>query len=552
MKTLYPHQNAAIDSLFDWFNHSPNLKPLLVAPVGAGKSLIMAEFIKRVHGIAPRTKIVVLTHVQELLEQNYAELKEQYPAVDAGFYCAGLKQRKTHNDVIFASIQSVHNKILRFNTIPQIILIDECHLISQNDATQYRKFIDSVLALNANCKVIGLTGTPFRADSGRLDEGENRLFDGVAYEIEINYLIENGYLCRPFTPKTNTVLNVEGVGSRGGDYIAGQLEAAVDIDETTQSCVQEILQHGAGRNKWLIFTAGVTHCEHVRDAIRAHGVTCEMVTGKTPKDERAAIIAKYKAGEIKCLVNVAVLTTGFNVPSIDMLVFMRPTRSPVLYIQCVGRGLRNAPNKTDCMVLDFGNVVATLGAIDTIDIRKKPKKAGDDTQVKDAITKRCPACGALCMPQQRYCYECSYSFINESLENKASDKHMLSSDAPINDMEVIGMDLAVHFKRGDDQAPPTLRVTYYGLGESYSEWICFEHKGFAYDKACAWHNKRLPNYPMPQSVGDARQLPYPMPASIKWRQEGKYTRILEVAVEPDLSEPPTLLNDVETMEVDLW
>jgi len=122
-KTLYPHQEAAVNSVFDFFNHSPNSKPLIVAPVGAGKSLIMAEFIKRVHDIAPRTKIVVLTHVKELLEQNYAELLGQYQNVDAGFYCAGLGQKTTHHDVTFASIQSIHSKVTRFNIVPQIILI---------------------------------------------------------------------------------------------------------------------------------------------------------------------------------------------------------------------------------------------------------------------------------------------------------------------------------------------------------------------------------------------------------------------------------------------
>ncbi len=100
--------------------------------------------------------------------------------------------------------------------------MDECHLISHNDATQYRRFIDSVAAINPNVKVIGYTGTPFRADTGRLDEGNGKLFDGIAYEISIGYMIENGYLCKPVVPKINTVMDVTGVKTRNGDYIASQ------------------------------------------------------------------------------------------------------------------------------------------------------------------------------------------------------------------------------------------------------------------------------------------------------------------------------------------
>lgn len=572
MKSLRPYQDAAITSLFAWFASGNTGHPLVVAPVGAGKSLLIAEFIKRVHKTAPRTRIVVIAHVKELLTQNFDELREQYPTVDAGFYCAGLGQKRLHNDVTFASIQSVWNKASSFNRAPQIILIDECHLISHNDATQYRKFIDACLLLNPDCKVVGYTGTPFRADTGRLDEGEGKLFDGVAYQIEMAYMVQEGYWARPFTPKTETRLSVEGVPVRCGDYVAKQLEQAVDVDEKTKACVAEIVGHGAGRRRWLIFTAGIQHCEHVRDAIRSCDISCEMVTGETPQAERDDIIAKYKAGDIRALVNVAVLTTGFNTPDIDMLVFMRPTRSPVLYVQCSGRGVRPvyadgfdlnarqgrldaiaASTKKDCMILDFGGVIDTLGPIDAVDIRRTGKREGETEPLQQATFKICPSCGTECAPAQKFCYSCSYSFAAASVNTKAGSSAVLSNDVEPETHAVWHVDYKLHEKRDNPDAAPTMRVTYATNNGSFSEWICFEHHGFARQRAEQWHKIRLPLFIPPLTVAEALGLPYPTPATITVRKEGKYDRILSYEFNED-AEPimPTqhAFKDAQTINLD--
>lgn len=559
MKTLRPYQQSAIDSLFDWLQTKSG-NPLIVAPVGAGKSLIIAEIIKAIHALDPRCRIVVLTHVKELLQQNAEELMEQYPTVDMGFYCASLNQKRLYNDVTFASIQSVHNKIARFNRCPEVILIDEAHLISHNDQTQYRRFIDAVLAINPNAKIIGLTGTPFRADSGRLDEGEGRLFDGVCYEIDIGWMVREGYLCRPVVPSISNEMNVDGVKTAKGDYVAKQLEAAVDVDEVTKACVKELVEKAASRKKWLVFTAGVQHCEHVVAEIKTYGIDCRMVTGETPQTEREATIAWFaeESEAVKCLVNVAVLTTGFNVPAIDCLAFMRPTKSPVLYIQCIGRGIRTvyadgydlstasgrleaiaASDKPDCLVLDFGRVVATLGAIDSIDIRKSPRAKADENKEKgEAITKRCPSCGATCAPAQRYCYDCSYSFASASLEKRVDNRSaILTDDEKPETYNVMSMATRLHRKKNaDDDHPPSMEVSYITMAGVFKEWICFEHHRFdvddprryAWDRAVAWHKRRLPDEKCPNTVADALSRRYPIADTITVKKEGKYKRIVSV------------------------
>lgn len=545
MKTPRQYQESALSSLFDYlFQYEGH--PLVVAPVGSGKSLLISEFIKRVHAQYSRTRIVMLSHVKELLEQDAEELISQYPECDFGFYCAAMKQKRLHNDVTFASIQSVHNKISDFNRCPEIIIIDECHLISHNDQTQYRKFIDSVLSINPNAKVIGFTGTPFRADTGRLDEGEGALFDGIAYQIDIEYMIKEGYLCRPKTPQITTKMDVSGVGKRGNDYIESQLQKAVNTDETTKACVKELIEHGTDRKKWLIFTAGIEHCENVAKEIESYGISCSIITGKTDKKERDDVISKYKKGEIRCLVNVAVLTTGFNDPAIDLLAFMRPTKSPVLYIQCIGRGIRtlyangydlnttqgrldaikNSP-KQDCMVLDFGGVIDELGPIDAVEIRKVNKIKKEKEETGDSPIKRCPSCGAICAPAQRYCYECSYAFISDSLDKKASNKAILSEDEPIIEHDVLDMNLTKHYKGRDERNTPVMKVSYITITGTFYDWVCFEHQGFAREKASAWHKKFCDLDLQPSSIDEALTWGYKSPSHIKVRKKGKYFEVID-------------------------
>jgi len=557
MKTLRPYQDAAIKSLFQYLFSANTGHPLVVAPVAAGKSLMIAEFIKQVHGIYPRTRIVMLTHVKELLTQNAEELDEQYFGCDMGFYCAGLGQKRLHNDVTFASIQSVHNKIADFNRIPELIIIDECHLISHKDSTRYRKFIDAVLAINPNCRVLGFTGTPFRADTGRLDDGKNKLFDDIAYEIGMDYMIEQGYWAKPVCPDVANKIDVSDVAVRGGDYVAGELERKINTYEINDACVKELIEKGQYRKKWLVFTAGIQHAQDVAEEICKAGISVEVVTGDTPKIERNRIIEAFRKGEIRCLVNVAVLTTGFNVPDIDLLCFMRPTRSPVLYIQTVGRGVRPVyasgydlstqqgrldaianSIKPNCMILDFGGVVATLGPIDQVSIKKKytgEEAAGGG----EAIMKICPSCGAECAAAQRYCYECSYCFTE--LEDMAANKAVVSRDIEPEWVEVLGMYVDRHHKEG---GLPSMRVTYATMIGSMREWICFEHhsyevgenKRFAWDKAVKWHKARedvivnagaLPFEGVPKSVNEALSIPYPTPSRILVRKEGDWWRVLD-------------------------
>lgn len=528
-KELRPYQQIAVDSAYKWLHQGTSRAGIIVLPVGSGKTVIIAELIKKISFQYPRTKIIVVSHVQELLQQGMQTLISQWPEADACFYSSGIGQKRLHSDIVFCGIQSVYKKIAEFIRCPTIIIQDECHLTSHKEDTTYRKFFNDILMVNPNARFIGATASPFRSDTGRIDEGEGRFYEDIIYEIDLRWMMENGYLCKPITPKGLTHIDTTGVAVRGGDYVESQLESVVDNDNLIKSCVNEILLYGSDRKKWLIFTPGVKTCEHVRDEVRIRGISCEMILGDTPKEERRNILSRYRDGNTRCLVNVAVLTTGVDVPAIDLIAGMRPMRSPVLYQQTVGRGLRLYPDKRDLLYLDFGGVIEELGPLDAIDIRKRfQNKDGDPAQ---PVTKICPSCATVCMGGQKWCYNCMYEFLMGTALDRKSDKdrEIMSFGEPER-KSVLGMTVAVHTSKAKPDGPKTLRVDYDCLDKKYSEWLCFSHTGYARDKAIAWHNKMRPDIPAPIDTESASHINYPKPTEIEVRQEGKYWRVINTII----------------------
>ena len=309
---LRPYQRAAIDAIYDYFGHA-NGHPLVVIPTAGGKSLVGAAFIREVLEAWPDQRIIIITHVRELIGQNHAELLHLWPEAPAGIYSAGLKRREIDAQILFAGIQSIHRRAYDVQRA-DLILVDEAHLIPRRADTMYRRFLRDLATINPSLKVIGLTATPFRLDSGLLHEGPEALFTDLAYEVSVRELIDQGYLCPLVSKRTETQLDVTGVGTRAGEFVAGQLEAAVDQDSITHAAVDEIVAYGCDRKAWLLFCAGVEHARHVSDAVRARGFSCATIFGDTPRAERDDIVAAFKRGQIRALASMGVLTTGFNAP----------------------------------------------------------------------------------------------------------------------------------------------------------------------------------------------------------------------------------------------
>lgn len=522
MIELRHYQRAALDALYAYFaRHAGH--PILVLPTAAGKSLIIAGFVREVLDQWSSQRILVVTHVKELVEQNALKLFQWWPEAPAGIYSAGLNRRDVGDAITFASIQSVYRRARDLGSY-DLILVDEAHLIPPGADGMYRTFFTGMESLNPAVRIVGLTATPFRLGHGMLHEGKGALFTDIAYEIGIGELLADGYLAPLTTAPVRERLKVSDVGKRGGEFIAGALEAAVDREAVTREAVAEIVELGRERRAWLLFCSGIKHAGHVQEALAAQGIPVALVTGETPTRERDRLVSDFRAGRLRALVNVDVLTTGFDAPQTDLLAFLRPTQSPGLYLQMAGRGMRIAPGKTDCLVLDFAGNIARHGPVDDV----RPPSAPGSRSGGDAPAKICPKCRARMHPRAEYCADCGHEFPAVASHGAAA------AAAPILKRDATGIrydDLQVLYSRYDKLgSPSSLLVEYHaGLRRVAREWVCLEHQGYARTKARLWWKRRAgPSSEPPDTIDQAldRIQELTNTRAIVVDERGKYPEIL--------------------------
>lgn len=482
MLELRPYQRAAIDGLYNYWSDKKGDNPIIVAPTGSGKSLIIAHLIKDAMSY-PGTRVLILTHVKELLEQNASELVALYPEADVGFYSASLKKKVLRKPITFAGIQSIHKKAYQMVPAPDLVIVDEAHLIPKNYGTRYNKFLSDLRICNRGVKVVGLTATPYRLDSGWLHEGDNAIFDGVAYDIPVADLMQQGFLAPVISKSGVKTIDLSNVGKRGGEYIESELAKAASDPELVTETVAEIVRYGAERKAWLVFACGVNHAELLRAEFETHGIEADVVTGADGMSDRADKIERFRRGESKCLINVNVLTTGFNVPHVDLVAIVRATESTGLYIQIVGRGTRIAPGKENCLVLDYGDNVMRHGFIDKI----KPKIKGK-SENGEAPVKKCPECLTVNHAAVRVCIECGHEFPPPQFNHgtKAYSGAMISTQV---EAEWVDVDDVGYAKWRKEGKPDSIRVTYYCGLIKVSEWLCPDHGGYAAER----YQKRMPS-----------------------------------------------------------
>lgn len=498
---LRDYQSATIAKLWQWFRDHPEGHPIVEACVGAGKSLMIAETIRQALEW-PDTRVLMLVASRELCRQNAEKLIAIWPEAPVGIYSAGLKSRQLDKRIVYATIGSVHKRWHQLGHV-SLIMIDECHQVSAKDQGMYRDLIRNLLTVCPALRVIGWTGTAFHGTGVWLHDAEQRLFTDIAARVTMRELLDQGYLAPLITPRTDTRLIADGVGTRGGDYIVSQLAKAIDKRELVNACANELMSLGAERKRWFVYGATIAHCEHIRDALTERGISSALISAKTPHAERDATLALLKSGRLRAIVNVATMTTGIDVPELDLIALMRNTQSPVLYTQIAGRGMRTAPGKQDCLLVDFTDTVATLGPVDLVKGKARSKR-----ERGEAPFKVCGACGASNHTTAHECVECGAPFELEEKPRhnaRASNAPALSSDtAPrIERHEVYD----VIYERWPSRkgGPDTLRVTYRGpFMRIASEWICFEHQGYPRTKAVSWWSQRCPiGTPVPKTIDEA-------------------------------------------------
>jgi len=506
---LRPYQKAAVDAIYQWFEKKEG-NPLVVVPTGGGKSVILAAFTHSVLAQWPGERILVLTHVKELIEQNHATMLRCWPGAPAGIYSAGLGRKEHDAPILFAGIQSAYRQASRIGWA-DLVLVDEAHLIPRDGFGMYRRFLSDLTSMNGQLRVIGLTATPFRTDSGSLEQGDDRLFHGIAYDCDLVQLIQNGWLSPVTSRGTKAPISTIGCRKQAGDYLVADLERAAMGQDLVPRAVSEIVARGQDRKAWLLFCCTVDHAVAVAAQLREHGIHAATVFGETAKGERDQGVADFKAGRLRAMVNVNVLTTGFDAPHVDLIALLRPTMSPGLYVQMVGRGLRRADGKADCLVLDFGGNVLRHGPIDRVKLKQPGQGAGGEAPAKE-----CPQCMLLIAAGHQQCPECGHEFPPpqpQRHEAEPDENGTLVAGAPhptggIERWDVESTTYRRHEKRGNplNENPFTLCAEYTcGWRKWVREWICFEHQGYARVKAERWWKERGGAAPVPTTVAEALQ-----------------------------------------------
>ncbi|EHK0042426.1 DEAD/DEAH box helicase [Vibrio parahaemolyticus] len=387
MYTLRPYQADSVKAVIHYFRkHST--PAVIVLPTGAGKSLVIAELARLAKG-----RVLVLAHVKELVEQNHAKY-EGY-GLKGAIFSAGLGRKETDQQVVFASVQSVVRNLDSFKNQFSLLVIDECHRVPDDKNSSYQKVITHLRELNPGIKVLGLTATPYRLGMGwiyqyhtrgQVRTEESRFFRDCIFELPIRYLLDENFLT-PARMMDAPVLSYDFSQlkpANTGRYKEAEMDMVIDkAKRATPQIVEQTIQYARERKGVMIFAATVRHAQEIHGLL-PEGETA-IVIGDTPTPERDAIIQAFKNREIKYLVNVSVLTTGFDAPHVDLIAILRPTESVSLYQQIVGRGLRLSEGKNECLVLDYAG--------NSYDLYQPEVGDPKPDSTSEIITIPCPACG---------------------------------------------------------------------------------------------------------------------------------------------------------------
>jgi DNA repair protein RadD len=523
MLKLRDYQEDTLERIWHYFVSGHTGNPLICYPTGTGKTTIPAVFIERIMKVYPTQRFLVMAHVKELIEQNYEVMRFAWPEAPAGIYSAGLKQKQPVFPIVFGGIQSMIKNPTIFGH-RDIIFIDEAHLVSQDESSQYLTFIATMKLINPQVKVIGMTATPFRMGQGLLtDEG---LFTDIIHDLtgmeEFNRLIANGYLCPLIPKRTKTEIDVSNVGMSKGEFIGSQLQIAADRNEITYAGLRELVEAGYNRRSWLIFASGIEHAEHIAQMLGTFGVDCFAVHSKQNSELNDQAIRAFKNYELRAISCYSKLTTGFNHPGIDLIGDFRPTMSIPLHIQKLGRGTRPNPGKENCVVLDFSRNVPRLGPInDPIIPNKKTKEPGD------VPVKICEACGTYNHTKVRYCTNCGNEFeFKIKIVAKAGTTEILKSDLPV--LEWFDVDRAIYGRMPEkDSKPAYIKTTYFCGMQAFKEFVFPEHGKYATKLFHNWWKQRHRTEP-PTTTNEALQLISELrtPKRIKVWLNKKYPEVL--------------------------
>jgi DNA repair protein RadD len=387
MYKLRDYQQEAVNNTIKFFQKRRD-PAVIVLPTGAGKSLVIAELARIARG-----RVLVLAHVKELVEQNYQKYKSY--ELSAGIFSASLGKKDWDQKAIFGSVQSVARAPDEFFNDFSLLVIDECHRVADEGSTQYQEVVKKLLERNPQLCILGLTATPYRlgmgwiyeySQSGEIKTDKKRFFKQCVYELPLSYMIKHGYLTIPVKVDIPvTCYDFSELSEKDRMYTAAEVEEVLRGQKRLTPLIIkniiDITEH-YHRQGVMIFSSSVRHAEEIMSYLPEGDA--RLVLGDTEMSDRNDIVADFKKKKFKYLVNVSVLTTGFDAPHVDVIAILRPTESNSLYQQIVGRGLRLSEDKKDCYVLDYTGMGHDIYAPEISD--KRPAKDTVPVRVE------CPVC----------------------------------------------------------------------------------------------------------------------------------------------------------------
>lgn len=601
MKRPRDYQSWAHSATWNYLHNPENYgkNPLVVMATGLGKSLNMAMLQWHLLTAYPHVRIMSLAHVKELVQGNYRELLGLWPSAPAGVYASGLNARDTRAQVTFAMINSVAKRAATFGHI-DFVFVDEAHRLSDNDATLYGRLLADLRKKNPNLIMIGYTATDYRMKGGLLtDMG---LFDDVVYDIgggeSFIWAVQQGYLILPVPTDPGFQLDDSGIAMQGGDYKNSDASNAMHEQDIIERAVDYAIEiaRTEGRKHSLTFAQSIEDAELIAEMFTYKGFETHAVHSK--RNDRDEILEFHKKGGCWGITNKDILTTGYNDPALDLLVNLRLTRSPGLWVQMVGRMTRPiwlpgydittvegrlasiaASGKTNARVLDFTGNTERLGPINYPHVPGKRKKGGGDAPVRK--------CGPTntydhyegdhnfphCEPTTyhhtsvKVCPHCGYQWPKGSnLRVEASKAELVSATNPLGldvpkaepkQYEVFSVHQMTlthhHGRKTKDEAgnvltskPDSVKVSYRCGTHTFNTWVCLEHGpgSFPRRKAEEWWEQHGGAMPAPTSVADTMEMHEELdkPLFIKVWINTKYPEIVAYDFQGTRFEEPDLTN----------
>jgi len=513
------YQQEAVEAVFDYYsqprkldaNGKPERKNALIClPTGTGKSLVIGQLAERMFREHPDTRLIMQTHVKELIKQNASKLLEVWPNAPLGIYSAGLKSAQHVQPIVFGGIQSCVGKYPKFGH-RDFLLIDEAHLVGSEGS--YLKFINELQMTNPYLKIIGLSATPYRLGLGCLTNGE--IFTDIIFDLcnmqGFNRLIAEGYLCPLIGKRGQLQIDLAGVSlDSTGDYVKKEVSAAIKRQHKTQDQLAEFVSYGSNRRSWVVFAAGIEEAEEIGDLLNNQfNIPTLVMHSKLHSTHNDAALKAWKAGEIRCIVNMNMLTTGVDNPMLDYMGDFAPTTSTGKHVQKNGRLTRPFPGKANGLVMDFAGNIRRLGPInDPVIPKKKGQGSPGDAPVR-VCTEGPPrnGCGMYNHASATECSFCGMPFtMQDKTTRSAWEGDVLRGADELPEIANFKVDRCLytpHVSKAMREANPnkainelpfSIKVSYFCGLKCFYEWVTVEGKG-GNIRGRSWFRRRFPDEP---------------------------------------------------------